>query len=120
MSEKPNYCRVKVPLDYRSKSLEPKDWGVCGRPLPCLLHTAYEPEFPRAKLGPRVAVHAEVCAGTTCRNCLRAVEIIHRPGGPTLGIRCLLHEFGVHGNWTCDAFEWPPVLAHQEDEDGYD
>ncbi len=91
----------------------------CGRCLPCLIHTPYQPEYPAPIRGPRRATLTEIAAGSTCANCLRAAEI--RPhGGPATAVRCLLHDETFFpeqvARRTCNDFTLPPVLslAHSE------
>ena len=63
MSKRNNGCPVEVWIDPLTGLMGGKGQRPCGRPVPCLIHTAYQPEFPpRAGLGPHVAVPAEVCA----------------------------------------------------------
>lgn len=78
---------------------------ICGRPLPCLFHTGYQPEFPPEVHGPRRATFAEIDAGKICGECLCAVC------GPTKGIRCTLWQDGIRKQQTCDAFTLPQLLA---------
>jgi hypothetical protein len=86
-----------------SPDAKPVDLRACGRPLPCLFHTPYEPEFPADVWSDRRATHNEVLAGRTCAECLRAVEV-HDQGKPTKGLYCQLRGQYVNPRQTCDHF----------------
>lgn len=107
--KKRDRCEEKIWSDYGTDSLA----VMCGRPLPCLLHTPYQPEHPERTIGPRQATFAEKESGRVCRECLNAVEV-HDNGEPTRSIRCTLHGSDVRPNMTCEAFTVLPVRIQRQ------
>jgi hypothetical protein len=104
-----NSCAVQ---EWDSES--PTNARRCGRPLPCLMHTPYEPEYAAPVRGPRRATAAEIAAGSVCANCLHAVEI-HDAGKPATAVRCLLHDEHFFPSQvsalSCNEFVLPPILC---------
>ena len=69
---KPQFCKATIALTMENGEIR---GNTCNRSLPCLLHTPYEPDYPRAVFGPRPALAAEIIAGTHCRRCIRCVAV---------------------------------------------
>ena len=109
---KPTFCRETISLSLENGEIR---GCTCNRPLPCLLHTPYRPEFPdEAEVGDprRRATWYEIDTGRICANCVRSVEI-HDNGGPTKGIACLLFDYHVTPRQSCDYFELPLIHTRE-------